>query len=196
MPDYPTRMSISATLRLSSSCSHPTCYLQDRDEIADDVIIAISPGTPKPLCESHRNLGTSPHSAIRHKPTSYGRIHTSAFSGHKSLISHSFCSLSRPWSRHFALLDAVFQPHVGQIRPLSSLTLLYGLHLYLTPLWNFFQFLAVQNMRNHRYLVVFSTHCSGLTLRNSLGAFRHKQDFHCCKHDFQIFDNARMSYVH
>ena len=94
MPDYPTRMSISATLRLSSSCSHPTCYLQDRDEIADDVIIAISPGTPKPLCESHRNLGTSPHSAIRHKPTSYGRIHTSAFSGHKSLISHSFCSLT------------------------------------------------------------------------------------------------------
>ena len=33
-------MSISATLRLSSSCSHPPCYLQDRDEIADDVIIA------------------------------------------------------------------------------------------------------------------------------------------------------------
>ena len=36
MPDYPTRMSISATMRFS----HPTCYLQDRDEIADDVIIA------------------------------------------------------------------------------------------------------------------------------------------------------------
>ena len=42
MPDYPTRMSISATMCLSSSCSHPTCYLQDRDEIADDVIIAPS----------------------------------------------------------------------------------------------------------------------------------------------------------
>ena len=35
------------------------CYLQDRDEIADDVIIAISPGTPKPLCESHPNVGTA-----------------------------------------------------------------------------------------------------------------------------------------
>ena len=40
LPDYPTRMSISATMCLSSSCSHPTCYLQDRDEIADNVIIA------------------------------------------------------------------------------------------------------------------------------------------------------------
>ena len=42
MPDYPTRMSISATMWLSPSCSHPPCYLQDRDEIADDVIIAQS----------------------------------------------------------------------------------------------------------------------------------------------------------
>ena len=42
MPDYPTRMSISATMWLSLSLSHPTCYLQDRDEIADDVIIAPS----------------------------------------------------------------------------------------------------------------------------------------------------------
>ena len=56
MPDYPTRMSISATMWLSPSLSQPTCYLQDRDEIADDVIIAISPGTPKPLCESHRSI--------------------------------------------------------------------------------------------------------------------------------------------
>lgn len=112
MPDYTTRMSISATICLSLSCSHPPCYLQDRDEIADDVIIAILPGTPKPLCESHRNLGTSPHGAIRHKPTSYGRIHTRAFSGHKSLNSTSFCPLSRPGSRHFALLNAVFQLHI------------------------------------------------------------------------------------
>ena len=29
-----------------------------------------------------------------------------------------------------------------------------------------------------------------------LRALWHKQDFHCCKHDFQIFDNARMRYVH
>ena len=103
-------MSISATMRFS----HPTRYLQDRDEIADDVIIAISPGTPKPLCESHRNLSTSLHGAIRHKPASYGDIHKSALSGHKRLNSHSFCPLLRLGSRHFALLYAVFQPHVGQ----------------------------------------------------------------------------------
>ena len=36
IPDYPARMSISATMRFSQSL----CYLQDRDEIADDVIIA------------------------------------------------------------------------------------------------------------------------------------------------------------
>lgn len=35
-------MSISATMWLSPSCSHPTCYLQDWDEIADDVIIVKS----------------------------------------------------------------------------------------------------------------------------------------------------------
>ena len=34
MPDYPRRMSIRSSV--------PTCYLQDRDEIADDVIIAPS----------------------------------------------------------------------------------------------------------------------------------------------------------
>jgi len=36
MPDYPTLMSISATMRFS----HPPCYLQDQNEIADDVIIS------------------------------------------------------------------------------------------------------------------------------------------------------------
>ncbi len=56
-PDYPPRMSISATMWLSPSLSQTACYLQDRDEIADDVIIAISPGTPKPLCESPHSVG-------------------------------------------------------------------------------------------------------------------------------------------
>lgn len=42
MPDYPTPMSISATMWLSSSLLHLPCYLQDRDEIADDVIIVKS----------------------------------------------------------------------------------------------------------------------------------------------------------
>ena len=41
---------------------------------------------------------------------------------------------------------------------------------------SYFQFLAVRNVWKCRYLVVFSTHCSGLALRNSLGTFRHKQD--------------------
>ena len=31
-----------STMRLSPSCSHPPCCLQDRDEIADDVIIVKS----------------------------------------------------------------------------------------------------------------------------------------------------------
>lgn len=107
LPDSPTRMSISATMCLSSSCSHPTCYLQDRDEIADEVIIA-------PSRNHCVNISTSHHSAIWHKPASYRRIHKSAFSGHKSLHSTSFCPLLRLGSRHFALLYAVFQPHVGQ----------------------------------------------------------------------------------
>ena len=54
MPDCPTRMSISASMCLSSSCSHPTCYLQDRDEVSDDVI---HHQAPKPLCESHYSVG-------------------------------------------------------------------------------------------------------------------------------------------
>ena len=67
----------------------------------------------KPLCESHRNLSTSLHGAIRHKPTSYRCIHKCAFSGHKRLNSTSSCPLSRPWPRHFALLNAVFRLHLG-----------------------------------------------------------------------------------
>lgn len=36
--------------------------------------------------------------------------------------------------------------------------------------------LAPERSQKARQLVIFSTHCRGLTLRNSLGAFRHKQD--------------------
>lgn len=67
------------------------------------------------------------------------------------------------------------------------------MYLCLTPLWNFFQFLAAQTVRNRRYLVVFSTHRSGLTLGNSLGAFRHKQDFHRGKHNLTVFSNIHCS---
>ena len=105
----PTRTSNSMSMRFS----HPTCYLQDWDEIADEVIIA----RPRNHCV---NISTSPHGAIRHKPTSYGRIHKRSLSGRKSLELTSFCPLSRPHSRHFALLDAVFQPHVGQFANLPA----------------------------------------------------------------------------
>ena len=110
MPDYTTRMSISATMCLSSSCSQPTCYLQDRDEIADDVIIV-----------KFRNryvkvtaVSVIHHGAIRHKPTGYRRIHKSAFSGHKSLNSTPFRLRSRPGSQHFALSRVLYRPYVGQ----------------------------------------------------------------------------------
>ena len=42
MPDYTTRMNTATAMWLSPSCSHLPCYLQDRDEIADDVIIVKS----------------------------------------------------------------------------------------------------------------------------------------------------------
>ena len=44
--------------------------------------------------------------------------------------------------------------------------------------------------------MVFSAHSSGLTLRNPLGAFRHKQDLHRCQHDLQILNQAGMCNVH
>ena len=107
LPDSPTRMSISATMCLSSSCSHPTCYLQDLDEIADEVIIA-------PSRNHCVNISTSHHSAIWHKPASYRRIHKSAFSEHKRLNSHSFYPCSRPRSQHFALSRVLHLPYAVQ----------------------------------------------------------------------------------
>lgn len=38
------------------------------------------------------------------------------------------------------------------------------------------QFLAARNVQKRRFLVVFSTHCSGLTLCHTLRALWHKQD--------------------
>ena len=105
----PTRTSNSMSMRFS----HPSCYLQDWDEIADEVIIA----RPRNHCV---NISTSPHGAIRHKPTSYGRIHKRSLSGRKSLNSLSFCPLSRLGSRHFALLEAAFQLHTGRFADFSA----------------------------------------------------------------------------
>ena len=75
---------------------------------------------PKPLCERHRNLGTSPHGAIRHKPTSYRRIHKSAFWGRKNLEMTSFCPLSRLDSQHFALLGVLYRPYAGHFTDFSA----------------------------------------------------------------------------
>ena len=117
LPDYPTRMSISATMWLSPSCSQPTCYLQDRDEIVDDVIIA----QPRNHCV---NISTSHHGAIRHKPTSYRRIHKSVFSGHKSFNSHSFCPCSPPVLSAFCTITSAISPLCRAICRLLGLTLL------------------------------------------------------------------------
>ena len=45
---------------------------------------------PITLCDNHSIISTSSHSAIWHKPTNYGRIHTSAFSGIKASIHTRF----------------------------------------------------------------------------------------------------------
>ena len=107
MPDYPTRMSISATMWLSPSLSHPTCYLQDRDEIADEVIIA-QPQNRYVIIATVSLLPSRCH--LAYPPPIYSRIHKSAFSGHKRLNSHSFCPRSRPCSRHFALSRVLYRP--------------------------------------------------------------------------------------
>ena len=44
--------------------------------------------------------------------------------------------------------------------------------------------------------MIFSTHCSGLTLRNPLGAFRHKQDLHGREHDLEVFEEAWLGDIH
>lgn len=87
MPDYATGMGISATMCLSLSCSQLPCYLQDRDEIVDDVIIS----QPRNRYVKVTVISVQPpHGAIRHKPTSYGRIHTGAFSGIRASIHTRF----------------------------------------------------------------------------------------------------------
>lgn len=44
--------------------------------------------------------------------------------------------------------------------------------------------------------MVFSTHSSGLTLRNSLGTFRHKQDLRSGEHDLEVFEEAGLRDIH
>lgn len=44
--------------------------------------------------------------------------------------------------------------------------------------------------------MIFSTHSSGLPLRNSLGTFRHKQDLRSGEHDFEILEEAWLGDIH
>lgn len=103
MPDHPRRMSIRSSV--------PTCYLQDRDEIADDVIIVKSRNRYVKVTVISVHPLTVP-SGINPRAT-VASIKV-LFSGHKRLNLHSFCPLLRLGSRHFALLEAVFQPYTGQ----------------------------------------------------------------------------------
>ena len=123
LPNYPTRMSISATMCLSPSCSPPSCYLQDRDEIADDVIIAISPGTPKPLCESHHSVGNIITVPSGINPRATVASIKVLFSGRESFELTSFCPLSRSDSRHFTAKCSISASYRVICR-LSGLTLL------------------------------------------------------------------------
>ena len=114
MPDYPTPMSISATMCLSSSCSHPPCYLQDRDEISDDVI---HHQAPKRQCESHHSVGKYHHSAIWHKPTSYNRIHKSVFRVIKVSIQPHFDFLHARVSGILHYHECYIAPMQGNFMP-------------------------------------------------------------------------------
>ena len=44
--------------------------------------------------------------------------------------------------------------------------------------------------------MVFSTHCSGLILRNSLRALLHEEDLHSGEHDLEVFEEAGLGNVH
>ena len=44
--------------------------------------------------------------------------------------------------------------------------------------------------------MVFSTHSSGLTLRNSLGALLHKQDLRGREHDLEVFEETGLGDIH
>ena len=44
--------------------------------------------------------------------------------------------------------------------------------------------------------MVFSTHCSGLILRNSLRALLHKENLHGREHDLEVFEEAGLGDIH
>lgn len=44
--------------------------------------------------------------------------------------------------------------------------------------------------------MIFSTHSSGLTLRNSLRALLHEEDLHSGEHDLEVFEEAGLGDIH
>ena len=66
------------------------------------------------LCESHHSIGNIITVPSGINPRATVASIKVLFSGHKRLNLHSFCPLLRLGSRHFALLEAVFQLYTSQ----------------------------------------------------------------------------------
>ena len=118
----------------------------------------------------------------RHKnPCIYARNHSYRY-GNSSVYSRQHPA--------FSLGDLVFMPD-----SISMTGLKVSMILSSKPLIYFWEhipgkcrFLAPERSQKARQLVIFTTHSSGLALRNSLGAFRHKQDPNAV---IQILHNMR-----
>ena len=62
--------------------------------------------------------------------------------------------------------------------------------------WESVNFQPSKILKKRGKSIVFSAHCGGLTLGNSLGAFRHKQDLHRREHQPKVFDHGHVVDVH
>ena len=147
--------------------------------------------TSTQLCEPHSYYSFITHSPLRHSlippwkllslflmtppsrhrnPCIYARNHSYRYG--------SPCVYSRQHPA-FSLGDLVFMPDSISMTGLKVSMILSSKPLIYS--WQHIpgkcRLLAPESSQKARYLVVFPTHSSGLTLRNSLGAFRHKQDF-------------------
>ena len=146
--------------------------------------------TSTQLCEPHSYYSFITHSPLRHSLTPPWKL-LSLFlmtpsSRHRNPCiyarNHSYrygspCVYSRQ-HRAFSLGDLVFMPD-----SISMTGLKVSMILSLKPLvysWQHipgkYRFSSSKSQQKRRHLVVFSAHCGGLTLGNSFGAFRHKQD--------------------
>ena len=135
---------------------------------------------PKSLCESFPNVGAvqsdiKPRATVASIKVLFrginASIHTRFTLAHARALGILHC-----WKPHFSFIQGIL--------PAFQLDATVRGAFMSDSTLEFLPILAAQNAQKRRYLVVFSTHSSGLALRNSLGAFRHKQDFHCRKHNF------------